>query len=171
MPLVLALIDVALGQHLLERFFHPGLVVGIGGADVAVVADAELVPEVFKLGADGVGVLFGALVPSRRRLLDLLAVLVGAGEEERLLPLQRVVARQHVGDHRRVGVADMRHVVDIVDRCGHIKLLGHSFSSPKPQRLKLESAGLALTHAGVDRIHILFAQLAAEKPVAPAAAL
>ena len=51
-----------------------------------------------------------------RGLLDLLAVLVGAGEEEDLAAVQAHEAGQRVAGERGVGVADMRGVVDVVDR-------------------------------------------------------
>ncbi len=54
---------------------------------------------------------------------DRLAVLVGAGQEEHVLAALAVVARHHVGGDRRVGVAQVRGRVDVVDRRGHVE--GH----------------------------------------------
>ena len=43
-------------------------------------------------------------------------MLVGAGEEEDVVAEQAVPAGERVGDDRRVGVPDVGHVVDVVDR-------------------------------------------------------
>ncbi len=73
----------------------------------------------------------------RRRLLDLLTVLVGAGQKIDLLAPEPLIAGEGVGHHRRVDVADVGHVVDIVDRCGDVKGVGHGASrgqriAPRP---------------------------------------
>jgi hypothetical protein len=54
------------------------------------------------------------------RALDLLAVLVGSGEEERVISQQPVAACEDVGHDGGVRVADVRAGVDVVDRCGEI---------------------------------------------------
>jgi hypothetical protein len=54
--------------------------------------------------------------------LDLLAVLVGAGEEEGVVAEQAVAAGDDVGDDGGVGVADVRARVDVVDRGGEVEL-------------------------------------------------
>ena len=54
---------------------------------------------------------------------DRLAVLVGAGEEEDILAALAHVAREHVGGDRRVGVAEVRLAVHVVD--GRRDVVGH----------------------------------------------
>ena len=51
-----------------------------------------------------------------RGLHHLLAVLVGAGQEEHVLAVEPLKARQRIGRDRLIGVADMRHAVRIGDR-------------------------------------------------------
>ena len=51
-----------------------------------------------------------------RGLDHLLAVLVGAGQEEHVLAVEPLKARQRIGRDRLIGVADMRHAVRIGDR-------------------------------------------------------
>ena len=63
------------------------------------------------------------------RPLHLQPVLVGAGEEADVVAEQPVPARQGVGGDRRVGVADVGHVVDVVDRRGHVEP-GHPLRLP-----------------------------------------
>src|SRR5207245_4655119 len=88
----------------------------VGRADEAVVADVQALPEPPEDAGDLVAVLLGRHALLARRALDVLAVLVGAGQEERVLALQAAGARQRVGGDRRVGVAHVGHVVDVVDR-------------------------------------------------------
>ena len=67
-------------------------------------------------GRDRVGLLLRATPGGLGRLLDLEAVLVGAGEEEDVVAEQAVPAGERVGDDGGVGVAEVGHVVDVVDR-------------------------------------------------------
>ena len=88
----------------------------LGGPDEAVVADVVPVPQRAERRRDDVAVLLLGDAPLARDPLDVLPVLVGAGQEEDVLPPEAPRARQRVGGDRRVGVADVRHVVDVVDR-------------------------------------------------------
>ena len=53
---------------------------------------------------------------SRGGLLDLLAVLVGAGEKVNVVAVEPHETRDRVGRDRFIGVADMRHAVGIGNR-------------------------------------------------------
>ena len=64
-----------------------------------------------------------------RGLLDLLPVLVRAGQEEDVVAVQPLEARHHVGGDRGVGVADMRRTVHVIDRGRDVDSLGHWSSS------------------------------------------
>ena len=88
----------------------------LGGADVVVVGDAHAVPEVAEAGGDLVGELLRGDAGGGGGALDLLAVLVGAGEEEGVVAEQAVAAGDDVGRDGGVGVADVRARVDVVDR-------------------------------------------------------
>ena len=48
-------------------------------------------------------------------LFHFLAVLVGAREEEHSLSLETVIAGERVGGNGGIGMADMRHVVHVID--------------------------------------------------------
>ena len=76
-------------------------------SDSHAAANRGAMPSANSCGANPGGV---------RGLLDLEAVLVGAGEELDLLAEQAVPAGHGVADDRRVGVPDVRLVVDVVDR-------------------------------------------------------
>ena len=68
---------------------------------------------------------------------DLLAVLVGAGEEHHVIALQALVAGDGVGGHGAVAVADVQLVRGVVDRRGDIKrLLFHAYFSFSPFRME-----------------------------------
>ena len=58
---------------------------------------------------------------ARGGLLDLLPVLVGAGQEIDVIPVEPLEARNRVGRDRFIGVTDMRHAVRIGDRRGDIE--------------------------------------------------
>ena len=130
---VLALIDVPLVVHGLEDLLDGGHVVVVGGADEAVVGDVHQLPQVQHAllpGDDVVHKLLGGDAGLLGLVLDLLAVLVGAGEEEDVIALQALVAGHGVGGHGAVGVADVELVRGVVDGGGDVEffLLG-SFHS------------------------------------------
>ena len=58
-------------------------------------------------------------------MLDLQAVLIGAGEEEHVVAAHPLVPGHHVGGHGAVGVPDVQLVRGVVDRGGDIKLFCH----------------------------------------------
>ena len=77
-------------------------------------------------------------------LRDLVAVLVGAGDEERLAPALPPEPHQGVRDHGGVRVAEVRLVVDVVDRRGEVEgLVRH------PARRCTRSSSVASTRVAV----------------------
>ena len=71
-------------------------------------------------------------------LLDLQAVLVGAGEEVHVVAEQAVPAGERVADDGRVGVAEVRLGVDVVDGGGE-EVVAHDGSF---RRMAKRAAGL-----------------------------
>ena len=119
------LVDPAVVVDRLEQPLHRLGVAGLGGADEVVVADVEQRPGVAEPGTGAVGLLDGAEARLLGRPQHLQAVLVGAGEEPGVVADQAVPAGQRVGGDRRVGVTDVRDVVDVVDRRRHVEAVGH----------------------------------------------
>ena len=115
-PLVLRGVEVAGLLDAGDDRLDPRPVPALGRADEVVVGDLELLPEVVVAGDDPVGERDRRDPLPRRRLLDVLAVLVGPGQEARLLADQPVVPRRRVRDDGRVDVPDVGQVVDVVDR-------------------------------------------------------
>ena len=95
-------------------------VVGIGRADEVVVAQPRGVPRRAEEGAHAIGMLARRDAGGGRRLRDLVAVLVGPGEDEGGPPAGAPEAREHVGDERDVGVTEVRLGVDVEQRRGEI---------------------------------------------------
>ena len=86
------------------------------GADEVVVGDLEVLPRLCELRGDAVGERLRVESGGIGGLLDLQPVLVGAGEEQDVLAEQAVPAGEGVADDRRVGMAQVRFSVDVVDR-------------------------------------------------------
>ena len=130
-PFVLALVDIALLVDAAEDLLHDALVALLRRADEIIVADGESFPEVLEARDDLVRVLDGRHARLLGLLLDLEPVLVRAREEEDIVSLQAVEARDGVGDRRAVGVADVELRARIVDRRRDIEwfLLVHACSS------------------------------------------
>src|SRR5262245_39302255 len=88
---------------------------GLGRTDEVVVRNLEVAPGLAEPLDDAVRMLLGTRNEGTGELFDLFTMLVGAGEKARGLTAGTVVAREDVGDYRRVGVAEVRHVVDVID--------------------------------------------------------
>jgi hypothetical protein len=88
----------------------------VGGPDEAVQLQVEELRHVPEVLADRVDELLRVDATTCGRELDLLPVLVRSGLEEDLPSRQAHVPGQHVGGDARVGVADVRLVVHVVDR-------------------------------------------------------
>ena len=109
--LVGALIDVALVIHPLEDPLDGLHMVIVRGADETVVGDVHQLPQIPDATGtvhDAVHELLGSDAGLVSLLLNLLAVLVGTGEEHDVLTLQPVIPGQSVGGHGAVGVADVQ---------------------------------------------------------------
>ncbi|MPN37373.1 hypothetical protein SDC9_184890 [bioreactor metagenome] len=101
----------------------------VGGADEFIVGDAEPFPELLKAHHGFIAVALAVHAVFFGGALHLLAVLVGAGQEKGRIARSTMKARQHVAQHRGIGVADMRLVVDIINRSGKIKFFVHGAAS------------------------------------------
>ena len=127
-PLVGVLVDVPGAQQLAEPVLDHRLVLGVGGAHEVVVVMPMRSQRFAEVGHHLVGQGLGRDAPGRGGLLDLLAVLVGAGEEIHLLAHHPPVPRDHVRQHGGVGVADVGLVVHVVDGGGDVEASGHGNS-------------------------------------------
>ena len=128
--LVLAVVDVAaVVDRPQDVAHHPG-VAFLGGADEVVVADEQRLPGVAEALGHAVdeGLGIGAGAPGGE--VDVLAVLVGAGQVEGVVAVEAVEAGQEVGHHRRVGVAEVGLGVDVVDRRGEVDGAVHGEGRP-----------------------------------------
>ncbi len=93
----------------------------VGRADEFVALDTEFVPESAPLGGHfrhefgfGNAGFFGGA-------LDVDAVLVGSGGHDHVVATHALVAAYGVTDDGRVGVANVRQAVRVVDRRGQVK--------------------------------------------------
>jgi hypothetical protein len=113
-----ALVDPAVVVDALHDRRHLRGMPRVGGADEEVVGGVDDRHQRLELGRVAIGQLLRRDPLALGRVLDRLAVLVGAGEEEDVLAPLAHVPRQHVGCHGRVGVAEVRLGVYVVDRRG-----------------------------------------------------
>jgi len=126
--LVLPLVYITGVGDAADDLGHRILVAGFGGADEVVVRDLEGLPQGVIARDHAVGELnrFDALLAGR--LLDLLPVLVGAGEKTNIGAREPFVTGKDIRHNRCIDVPDVGHVVDVVDRCGDVVARVHSAS-------------------------------------------
>ena len=118
---VLALVDIALLVQLGEDLLAAFHVVVIGGADKAVVADIQQLPQILDGGHDLVHILLGGDAGIGSLILDLLAVLIGTGQEHDVVALHPLEAGQRITCHGGVAVANVQLIAGVIDGGGDIK--------------------------------------------------
>src|SRR6266478_6217078 len=120
LPRVVTGIDETIVAALLEEPLHGVSVFQIRGADKFVALDAEFIPKGApfrghfrdEFGFGNAGFFGGAL--------DVDAVFVGAGGHDHVVAAHAFVAADGVAHDGRVGVADVRQAVRVIDRRGQI---------------------------------------------------
>jgi hypothetical protein len=122
LPGVGALVDVAVAPAALEQVLDDARVLGAGGALEMVDLQPELAPLPLEFGGDEVAVVSGRLSNAPGRALDVDPVLVRAGGQHRLVALQAFEAAHDVRNDGRVGVANVRRGVDVIDGSGQVVL-------------------------------------------------
>ena len=130
--LVGALVDIALRIDAVEDLLHDAFVALLGRADEVIVADIEAFPEILEACDDLVDVLDRRDACLFCLLLDFLAVLVGARQEEDILADEAMETSDRVRDRRTVCMTDVELGTRIVDWCRDVEwfLFRHEISSP-----------------------------------------
>ena len=119
--LVRALVNIALIVDFLEDMLYEFVMTLLRCADEIVVGDAKQPPQLLKARNNAVDVLKGRHALLLRRLLDLLPVLVRAGQKEHIVACKPLEPRNRVRNRRAVRVPDMQLRARVVDRCGDVK--------------------------------------------------
>jgi hypothetical protein len=114
------LVDVAVVVDALQERLHEAVMALVGRADEEVVLGTDALRQRPPLLDDLVDVRLGIESLFLGDPVNLGRVLVGAGEEESLVPALPVVPDEHVRSDRRVRVADVRRSVHVVDRCRQV---------------------------------------------------
>ena len=117
---ILAFVDVACLDQLLPQRLAGRVVARLGRADEVVGAVVHHADQVAERLAHLVGEGLRRQARGGGGGLDLLAVLVGTGQEMDVTAVEPLEAREHVTGERRVGMPDVGHVVDVVDRRGDV---------------------------------------------------
>ncbi len=131
--IVIRAVDLVAVIQVLQDPLHRLDMSRFGGADKVVVCDFQVLPEILETHDRLVHMCLRRHAALVGGLLHLLSMLVGTGQEMDRQACQPVVAGQHIGQDRGVGMADMRLVVHIVDRRGHIEFIStHSISLEQP---------------------------------------
>ena len=102
---------------------------GFGGSNEIVVFDVQTRPDLLEIFRQPIDILSDrhTLFSGGRR--NFCRVFVCAGQEKCILTLESMIARSNIGHDRRIGVTDMRHIVDVVDRCRYVVcFIAHSIS-------------------------------------------
>ena len=120
--LELAGVDVAAVVDRLHELLDALLVARLRRADEVVVRDVERREQREpRLGHELVDPLLRRRAVRRGGAHHLLAVLVGARQHPGVIARLAVPARERVDRHRRVPVADVRHIARVVDRGGDVE--------------------------------------------------
>ncbi len=124
---VFALVDIAAVVQLLEDMLYALDVIVVGGADIAVIADVHILPQLLKYRDDLIDILLGGDAAFLRLFLYLLTVFIGAGQEHHVIALHPLIPRDAVARDGGIGVPDMGVARGIIDRGGDVKRLFCTF--------------------------------------------
>ena len=113
--------DVAVVVTGLEQALNSDAMAIFGGADEVVVGDVEFAPRVGEQRGNGVDELAWGHAGGVGGLLNLQAVLVGAGEEVDVLAEQALPAAQGVTHDGCVRMAEVRLGVDVINGCRRVE--------------------------------------------------
>ena len=121
MPLVFRFVNQIAVIKILQSHLHDFLVPRLGRADEIIVFDPEFLPEFLKTD-NGPFALFDRSDPVRFScFLDLLTMLIGSGQEPGIIFHRAMIAGHNIAENGRVCVTDMRFIIHIINRCGHVK--------------------------------------------------
>ena len=129
---VVALVNETGILDALPQSLHALLMARRGGADVIVVTQPHAVPQRAEFGGDLIGKLLRRFARCLRRPLDLLPMLVSAGEEPCVVTQHAVPAGNCVARNRGIGVPDVGMRIDVINRSRDVELLGHDFFGVRP---------------------------------------
>ena len=121
--LIGAFVDIALVIELLEDFLNGLFMIIVRRADEFIIGNIHQLPKIFDPGYNVIDILLRRDPRGLRLFLNLLAVLVRAGEEHHVVPLNPFIPRHGIRHHGAVSVADVQIIRRIVDRRGDIKFL------------------------------------------------
>ena len=118
---IAVLVDVTATGHQVPDIARGLVVTLFRGADEIVVRGVEHLAHRAELVGVALGELFRRNTFRPRRLLHLLAMFVGAGQEENIHSVQALKACHGVRRNQLIGMADMRLAVGIGDRGGDVE--------------------------------------------------
>ena len=133
LPIGSTLVDIAAVIQLLEDLLHALDMVIVGGADIAVIADVHVLPQLLEDRDDLVDILLGGDTAFLRLFLYLLTVFVGTGQEHHIVALHPLVAGDTVARDGGIGMPDMGVARGVIDRgrdvkCLFVTFLAHGWS-------------------------------------------
>ena len=117
---IFALIDIALIVELLEDALHAARMLRVGGADKLRIGNIEQLADALDLTCNLINVLLRRNAGFLRDFFDLLAVLIGAGQEIYIIALHSAEPGKRVGHDNFIGIADVRLARGIRDGSGQI---------------------------------------------------
>ena len=122
---LLAFVDEALVEKLLQELLDDLLMPRFGRADVVVVRDVQVSQHALEDRGDLIDEHLRLDAALQGRLLDLLAMLVESGDEVDWAAAHAHVPGDHVGEDFLVGMAEVRRAVGVVDGRGDVERTGH----------------------------------------------
>jgi hypothetical protein len=96
-------------------------------SDKGIIGHIQALPERVKLRCQPVAIGLGLDARLGGGLLDFLTMFVKASKKKDVAPSKSPVPSEHICGDRRVGMADVRDVIDVINRRGDVKgmLIAH----------------------------------------------
>ena len=98
-----------------------------GCADKIIIREIQLGRQITKVLANLIGKFLWGDACHFSRFFNFLAMFVSSGQKGNIKTIQPFETRHHITRQGCIGMADMRFVIHIVNRCGDVIGLAHKF--------------------------------------------
>ena len=128
------------------------------GADEMVIGYLQFIPQGFELGCDDIAVFLLRHALICCNTLDILSVLISSSKEEHVIATQTVITSHYICSYGTISVPDVRHIVNVIYRCGNIEFTHSQFplSPVFGLRGNMVSVDLQALSMLTYRCHLLF---------------
>ena len=124
--LIFTLINIPIIIDLLQNRLNDFNMPILRCADEVIIFDLKLFPQLQKSQSELIAVLLRRNIAAFCSLLDLLPVLIQAGQEKNLTTRIAMKAGKHISQYRGISMPDMRFIIYVINGGCDVEFIAHS---------------------------------------------